>query len=415
MNFRKNGDKYLITIEAIALVVVIILGAIHFVMPGENTEKKNIGMGTSEIQKTSELTDESVATDDQNTVAAPFTPSDSVKAKVESMTTEEKVSQLFITRPEEITGVGQFTQAGKKTNEAIGNYPLGGIIFSQGNFLGEQATVNMMSNLQSYAQERIGINLFLVVDEKGGEKSPLATGNAYNVEPVPSELGGADAAGTSASNIASYMSKNGLNMNFAPIADIAYGDNADYDVYTFGSDSTTVADSVAAQISGYNGSGVLSVAGSFPGKGKATTDSNTGMLWMTDKVEDLEASDFVPYRRAIDSGVPAIMVGNVLCQSVTGEETTPCSLSANAVTYLRSTMGFQGLLISDDLSDTTLNKLYSQDEAAVAAVKAGMDMLYVPTGFEGSYNAVLNAVNSGEISAEQLDEAVGRILTTKGI
>ncbi len=72
-------------------------------------------------------------------------------------------------------------------------------------------------------------------------------------------------------------------------------------------------------------------------------------------------------------------------------------------------------LITDDLSDASLNKVCTQAEAAVAAVKAGMSMLYVSTGFESSYNAVLSAVNSGEIPAEKLDDAVGRILTTKGI
>ena len=78
-------------------------------------------------------------------------------------------------------------------------------------------------------------------------------------------------------------------------------------------------------------------------------------------------------------------------------------------------MGFQGILMTDDLSDTSLNKVYSQDQAAIEAVKAGMNMIFVSTGFEGSYNAVLAAVNNGEISSEQLDDAVARILTTKGI
>lgn len=415
MNFRRNGDKYLITIEVIALIVVIVFGAVHFVMP-DNTTKKNISENVEDQTNTEPVADTSQPEDNGAAAeAVAFTPSDSVKAKLESMSTEEKVAQMFITRPEEITGVAQFTQAGKKTKAALETYPLGGFVFRQENFYGEAAVSQMMSNLQSYSQERIGMNMFLAIDEEGGDRSPLAKGNAYNVEAAPSEMGGADAAGSSASNIAGYMTTNGLNMNLSPSADIAYGDNADNDTYTFGSDSTTVADSVAAQISSYNGAGVFSVARCFPGKGKATTDSATGMLWLTDNLADLEASDFVPYKRAIDSGVTALMMGNVLCQSVTGEETTPCSLSSKAVNYVRSTMGFTGILMTDDLSDTTLNAVYSQDEAAVAAVKAGMSMIYVSTGFEGSYSAVLSAVNSGEISAEQLDDAVGRILTIKGI
>ena len=407
MNFRQNGDKYLITIEAIALIVVLVFGAVHFVMPGNNANKK-ITESQQETQNPTQVTDGTQQAQADGQQAAPaFTPSDSVKAKLASMTTEEKVAQLFITRPEEITGVSQFTQAGNKTKAAIGTYPLGGFVFRQENFSGEAAVTKMMSSLQSFSQERLGVNLFLAIDEEGGERLPLASANGYEAQQAPSQLGDADAAGSSAGKIGSYMATNGLNMNFAPTADIAYGDNADNDTYAFGSESATVGDCVAAQVSSYNGAGINSVAKCFPGA--------TGMLWMTDKLEDLEVSDFVPYQKAIEAGVPAVMMGNVLCQSVTGEETTPCSTSAGAVNYMRTTMGFNGLLITDDLSDASLNKVCTQDEAAVAAVKAGMSMLYVSTGFESSYNAVLSAVNSGEIPAEKLDDAVGRILTTKGI
>ena len=83
------------------------------------------------------------------------------------MTTEEKVAQLFITRPEEITGVSQFTQAGNKTKAAIGTYPIGGFVFRQENFSGEAAVTKMMSSLQSFSQERLGVNLFLAIDEEG--------------------------------------------------------------------------------------------------------------------------------------------------------------------------------------------------------------------------------------------------------
>ena len=353
-------------------------------MPGNKANKK-ITESQQETQNPTQETDgtQQVQADGQQAAPA-FTPSDSVKTKLSSMTTEEKVAQLFITRPEEITGVSQLTQAGNKTKAAIGTYPLGGFVFRQENFSGEAAVTKMMSSLQSFSQERLGVNLFLAIDEEGGERLPLASANGYEAQQAPSQLGDADAAGSSAGKIGSYMATNGLNMNFGPTADIAYGDNADNDTYAFGSESATVGDCVAAQVSSYNDAGINSVAKSFPGKGKATTDSATGMLWM-------------------------------ICQSVTGEETTPCSTSAGAVNYMRTTMGFNGLLITDDLSDASLNKVCTQDEAAVAAVKAGMSMIYVSTGFESSYNAVLSAVNSGEIPAEKLDDAVGRILTTKGI
>lgn len=136
MNFRKNGDKYLITVEALALIVVLVLGVLHFIMPGDVREKK-IGNNNSIAQDATEDATQSVNDDtsvDADVAVAPFTPTDSVKSKLDSMTTEQKVAQLFITRPEEITGVSTFTQAGKKTKSALEEYPIGGLIFRQENF-----------------------------------------------------------------------------------------------------------------------------------------------------------------------------------------------------------------------------------------------------------------------------------------
>ena len=134
MNFRQNGDKYLITIEVIALIVVLVFGAVHFVMPGNKSNKK-ITESQQETQNPTQETDgtKQVQVDGQQTAPA-FTPSDSVKTKLSSMTTEEKVAQLFITRPEEITGVSEFTQAGNKTKAAIGTYPWW-FCFQTGEFL----------------------------------------------------------------------------------------------------------------------------------------------------------------------------------------------------------------------------------------------------------------------------------------
>ena len=114
MNFRQNGDKYLITIEVIALIVVLVFGAVHFVMPGNKANEK-ITESQQETQNPTQETDgtQQVQADGQQAAPA-FTPSDSVKTKLSSMTTEEKVAQLFITRPEEITGVSQLTQAGNR-------------------------------------------------------------------------------------------------------------------------------------------------------------------------------------------------------------------------------------------------------------------------------------------------------------
>ena len=184
------------------------------------------------------------------------------------MTTEEKVAQLFITRPEEITGVSQFTQAGNKTKAAIGTYPLGGFVFRQENFLRRGCSYKDDEQSAVIFAGATRREFVLAIDEEGGERLPLASANGYEAQQAPSQLGDADAAGSSAGKIGSYMATNGLNMNFGPTADIAYGDNADNDTYAFGSESATVGDCVAAQVSSYNGAGINSVAKSFPGKGR---------------------------------------------------------------------------------------------------------------------------------------------------
>ena len=135
MNFRQNGDKYLIIIEVIALIVVLVFGAVHFVMPGNKANKK-ITESQQETQNPTQETDgiQQVQADGQQAAPA-FTPSDSVKTKLSSMTTEEKVAQLFITRPEEITGVSQFTQAGNKTKGSYWYISSWWFCFQTGEFL----------------------------------------------------------------------------------------------------------------------------------------------------------------------------------------------------------------------------------------------------------------------------------------
>jgi beta-N-acetylhexosaminidase len=108
-----------------------------------------------------------------------------------------------------------------------------------------------------------------------------------------------------------------------------------------------------------------------------------------------------------------MILGNVAYEALTGDDTTLCSLSAGAVSYLRSEMNYTGIIMTDSLSEDIITANYSSGEAAVAAVKAGVDLLYCPADFEEAYQAVLDAVDAGEISEDTIDQAVGYILTGK--
>ena len=108
-----------------------------------------------------------------------------------------------------------------------------------------------------------------------------------------------------------------------------------------------------------------------------------------------------------------MVVGNILYKDLTESEATICSMSENVVQYIRGDMGFDGILITDSLSQEVVTRNYSSKEAAVNAINAGMNMLYCPQNFEEAYQGVIESVNNGDIKMETIDQSVGRILTAK--
>lgn len=394
MDFRKNGGKYLVTIEVIILIIVLVLGVLHFIIPGGSKNKtsadgkNNAISGTEYIWSATETGSDTetgqttadaagntaVIQVDENVAQAEF--SEAVEQKIAEMSVEQKVCQLFITRPEEVTGVTQFTQAGKKTQESLAAYPLGRYVFGTGNFNGVTATRNIMANINKYVNTQKTIPMFLAVNEAGGDNSPLAAGNAYEVQPAMSGIKTAEEAKTSSGKISEYMNESMLNMNLAiPVS--------------------TSGECAAAFVDTYNAAGIYTAAGIFPGE----------------NVSDIKSAE-TSYKAITQTGVSALIVGNYSCKNLTGDETMPCSVSTKTVGYIRNSLGYNGIIMTADLS-AGVSGNYKADKAAVSAVKAGVDMIYVSTGFADCYNAVLTAVQSGDISQDILDQAVGRIITCK--
>ncbi len=376
---KNTGEKLLIFVEIVALLVVAVFGVFRLFSKDNTKKPKSIDTGvissTEVIPSGTEViivdTEGASDTDDANSF------SDSVLAKVGSMTTEEKVCQLFMTRPEEITGVAQFTNAGNKTKAAISQYPLGGFVFGQPNFGGIAATQAMMGNVQSYANERSGFSMFLAVAEVGGDNSPLAKANAISIVNDPMTEGTLENAGEDARKMSAYIGQNGLNMNLT-----AYSGDVD---------------KMAAVTAGYKENMIHSIVGTYPNEGATDITS----------VDDM-------FSKSIETDVSVIMIGAYANQSFTGDAEMSCVVSGNVMSHLRYDMNYEGIIMTADLSKGVSGGM-TQDEAAVAAVKSGVDMVWVSTGFVGSYNAVLEAVNKGEISEEVLNNAVARILTVKGL
>lgn len=328
------------------------------------------------------------------------------------MSIENKVAGLFMVTPEAITGVGTATQAGDGTQEALNQYAVGGLIYFGQNILDREQITTMLANTASMSNYPI----FLAVDEEGGDVSRVANSKVEvaKVEDMAAIGAGGDAslAAEAGATIGSYLSEIGFNVDFAPVADVA-GEGSALGKRSFGSDPQVVGEMVTNAVSGIEGTGVSACLKHFPGLGSTSEDTHDGRVEIAKSLDEMRASDFVPFSAGIEAGADFVMVSHATAPAL-DEENVPSSLSRKVITdTLRGELGFEGVVITDALDMTAITEYYTPEEAAVMALEAGADMLLMPEDFEKAYNAVLAAVQDGTISEERINESLDRIYRVK--
>lgn len=342
-----------------------------------------------------------------------------VDTLLETMSTEEKVLQLFMVTPEALTGVDEVYAAGSRTQEAIDRYPVGGIVYFKQNLKTPEQVVDMITRTQKYSRDRIGVNLLIGVDEEGGQVTRIGGRKEFGIPSIEnmSEIG---AAGDPARayevgvQLGDYLSKLGFNLDFAPVADVLTNpENTVVAKRSFGSDGAITAAFVTEEVRGLQSKGVSAVLKHFPGHGGTAGDSHEGYAYTERTLDELMAEDLVPFKEGIDAGARFVMAAHISAPNVTGDD-TPASLSGTMITgILREKLGFDGVVITDALNMGAITQHYGSAEAAVNALSAGADMLLMPEHFEEAYNGVLTAVQDGTIGEERLNQSVRRILTVK--
>lgn len=329
------------------------------------------------------------------------------------MSIENKVAGLFMVTPEAITGVRTATQAGDGTQEALNAYAVGGLIYFGQNILDKEQIVKMLSNTASMSNYPI----FLAVDEEGGDVSRVAN-SKVEVEKVDSmstigsqgDTAKAREAGTA---IGTYLKEIGFNVDFAPVADVSSGEDSVLRDRAFGTDPQLVKEMVSNAVGGIEETGVSACLKHFPGLGSTTEDTHDGRVEITKSLEEMRASDFVPFQAGIEAGVDFVMVSHATAPAL-DDNNVPSSLSRKVITdTLRGELGFQGVIITDALNMTAITDYYTPEEAAVMAIEAGADMLLMPEDFEKAYEAVLAAVQEGKITEERIDQSLERIYRVK--
>lgn len=341
---------------------------------------------------------------------------DTVTARMEQMTLREKVGQLFLVRPDALDltqtqeqindsyapGVTEMTDALRDT---LKEYPVGGVVMFGKNLTSPE----QIRRFNAAWQEAVETPMFLAVDEEGGRVARLANSSGFDLPRYQSAAAVEDTA-EMGRTIGAYLREYGFNVDFAPVADVnSNPDNPVIGTRSFSNDAQEVREKAAAMALGLMEQGILPVYKHFPGHGDTSEDSHLQLAALHKTVEELRTVEWLPYW---DLCLPAVMVGHIAAPEAGVDG--PASLSYTAVTeWLRGELGHEGLVITDSLAMGAITQTYTPGETAIKAIQAGVDIVLMPADLCEAFDAVVEAVERGEIPESRIDESVRRILTAK--
>jgi beta-N-acetylhexosaminidase len=284
---------------------------------------------------------------------------------------------------------------------------LGGVIAFSSNVASAAQVARVISTLKREVRRKWP--LFLGVDQEGGVVERLR-GAATRFPTFMSTGAAGDVALTERAYAASgaELRRLGFTADFAPDADVTSGPGDP----TIGSRSASsrpadVAEHVVAAARGFGAAGVVPVVKHFPGHGSVPADSHVTLPVQTKTLVELEDTDLVPFRTAVEAGVPAVMVGHIDVRAV--DPRVPSSLSHKVTTgLLRDGLGFDGLVVTDSLEMAAVTRGRDPGRTAVQAMRAGSDVLLMPPSPAVARAALVRAVRSGALPRRRLEQAAAR-------
>ncbi len=322
------------------------------------------------------------------------------------MNVREMVGQMFV------VSVGG-TEPDYYIEKMVRERNIGGVLLFGYNMKSEEQVKALTGSLQKLSMRTApAIPLFVGVDQEGGE---VASAPWVATQPAAAEVGGRGdpaEARAIAEGIGADLLKAGVNTDFAPVADTGFG--AAIGTRAFGEDPALVSPMVKASVEGFDAAGVVASAKHFPNHGPAQSDSHVSLPVVEHDAATIESYDLPPFRAAVEAGVPMVMVGHLIYPAIDPEK--PASLSPKAIGMLREDLDFGGVVVTDDLAMEGANGGEPPARAAVEAVKAGADLLIIsspPEEQAAAYDAVVKAVESGEIPEERIKKSVERLLKVK--
>ncbi|MFE4664024.1 glycoside hydrolase family 3 protein [Streptomyces sp. NPDC056716] len=346
---------------------------------------------------------------------------------ISRMTLEEKVGQLFVSRayghsataPDQADIDTSLRELGVRTPaELVARYHLGGIIyFAWAHNTRDPHQIASLSNgLQNASLTRPrGLPLLISTDQEHGAVARI--GRPATLLPGAMALGAGGSPGDArrVGRISgTELRAMGIRQDYSPVADVNVDPaNPVIGVRSFGADPQAVAALVAAEVTGYRSAQVAATAKHFPGHGDTAVDSHYGFPVITHSREEWETLDAVPFRAAIEAGIESIMTAHILVPAL-DDSGDPATLSRPILTgILREELGYDGVVVTDALDMAGVRQKYGDDRVPVLALKAGVDVLLNAPKLDVAWNAVLKAVQDGELPESRLDESILRVLRLK--
>ncbi len=322
------------------------------------------------------------------------------KELVDNMIIDEKVGQLFLVRYN-VNDV-----------EYLSNFYPGGYILFAKDF--QNHTKESIKKELDNDQKLNKYKLILGVDEEGGFVTRVSRFPAFRNEKFASprtyyEQGGYELLEEMENEKANLLKSLGINLNLAPVADISTDENDFINNRTFGRDAKETSEYIKNMVKYANNNKINSCLKHFPGYGN-NEDTHTGIAIDNRSYETFTNNDYLPFIAGIKENVPSILVSHNIMMSV--DNTYPASLSEKVIKELRETLGFTGVIITDDLDMDAVKSYVEDGKAATLAINAGNDMI-ITGDFMGMKNEVLNSYKEGLIKEETINKAVTRIIAWK--
>ena len=363
--------------------------------------------------------------DDSSSAPDSSASSETSVLNIKKMSLREKVGQMFFVRPEALDTTIHWTeyqdlpdyklqQVNKTMRDVSKDYPVGGMILYAHNIVDEAQLGEFIAEIRT-----LNGSPLLAIDEEGGRIARIANNENFDVPKYESmaaiaESGDPSEAYKAAFTIGSYVKEYGFDIDYAPVADVNTNpENIVIGARAFSDDPETAAEFVVSYLNGLDSAGVIGTLKHFPGHGDVKTDTHSGYAETNKTWEEMLECEMIPFKAGIEAGAQMIMTAHIAAPKVTGDD-LPATLSSVILQdKLRGELGFKGIIVTDAMDMGAITTQFGNAEAAIKSIQAGVDVVLCSKDFTQVFDAVVNAVEKGDIKETRIDESVKRILELK--